>query len=63
MAGILKIYFIGTVFSLLVALFGLVDSVGGVMYPQGPALADDNRAQKHAPVSPNAATKKLVGSR
>lgn len=67
MAGILKIYFIGAMFSLLVALFGLVDSVGGLMYPQGSALADDSRADKHAPVSPsqtaNAAMTKRVGSR
>lgn len=51
--GFLKIYFIGTAFSFLVALFGLVDSVGGLMYLQGPDWADDSWTEKHPTVSPS----------
>lgn len=49
--GFLKIGFIGTAFSFLLALFGLVDSVGGLMYPQGPDWADDNWTEKLPTVS------------
>ncbi|KAL1275871.1 hypothetical protein QQF64_035494 [Cirrhinus molitorella] len=51
--GFLKISFIGTAFSLLVALFGLVDSVGGLMYPQGTDWANDSWIEKHPIVSPS----------
>ncbi|ROI15494.1 hypothetical protein DPX16_13046 [Anabarilius grahami] len=65
--GFLKIYFIGTALSLLVALFGLVDSVGGLMFPQGSYCADDSWTEKHPPVSPSrtaaAANNKRIGSR
>lgn len=51
--GFLKICFIGTAFSFLLALFGLVDSVGGLMYPQGPDCADDSWTEKLPTVSPS----------
>lgn len=51
--GFLKIGFIGTAFSFLVALFGLVDSVGGLMYPQGPDWADDGWTEKLPNMSPS----------
>lgn len=49
--GFLKICLIGTAFSFLLALFGLVDSVGGLMYPQGPDWADDSWTEKLPPGS------------
>lgn len=49
--GFLKICFIGTAFSFLLALFGLVDSVGGLMYAQGPDWADDSWTEKLPRVS------------
>ncbi|XDV25105.1 hypothetical protein PO909_029078 [Leuciscus waleckii] len=66
--GFVKIYFIGTAFSLLLALFGLVDSVGGLMYPQGSDWADDSWTEKYSPGSPpsrtaGAANNKRIGSR
>ncbi|RXN17798.1 hypothetical protein ROHU_024323 [Labeo rohita] len=51
--GFLKITFIGTAFSLLAALFGLVDSVGGLMYPQGSEWADDSWIEKHPIMAPS----------
>lgn len=33
-AAVLKMYFIGTALSVLAVLFGLADSVGGLMYHQ-----------------------------
>ncbi|KAF4114602.1 hypothetical protein G5714_004825 [Onychostoma macrolepis] len=68
--GFLKICFIGTAFSFLVVLFGLVDSVGGLMYPQGLDWADDSWTEKLPTVSPsrtataaNNTTTKRNGSR
>jgi len=67
--GFVKIYFIGTALSLLVALFGLVDSVGGLMYPQGSDWADDSWTEKQSPGSPPSRTaaaannNKRIGSR
>ncbi len=33
-AAVLKIYFLGTALSVLAVLFGLADSIGGLMYEQ-----------------------------
>lgn len=66
MYGVKQVYFIGTAVSLLAALFGLANSVGGLMYPQGSGLADDNwTVWTEIPLSlrETAANTKRIGSK
>lgn len=63
MSGVEQVYFIGTAVSLLVALFGLASSVGGLMYPQGSCLADDNWTVWTVSLTEAADNAKRVGSK
>uniref|UniRef100_A0A0E9XRR7 Uncharacterized protein n=1 Tax=Anguilla anguilla TaxID=7936 RepID=A0A0E9XRR7_ANGAN len=51
MGGILKIYVLGTLLSVVVAIIALVDSVGGLMYCRGQDLSETENigvTQKHS---------------
>lgn len=52
-AAVLKLYFIGTALTVLAVFYGIVDSFGGLMYPQDRSYILELNHQTQTELSPS----------